>query len=52
MLFITHNLAAVGYLAQRVAVMKAGRIVELGPTRDILGHPQHAYTQALLASVL
>jgi peptide/nickel transport system ATP-binding protein len=52
MLFITHNLAAVGYLAHRVAVMKAGRIVELGPTRDILGHPQHAYTQALLASVL
>lgn len=52
MLFITHNLAAVGYLAHRVAVMKAGKIVELGPTRDILTRPQHPYTQGLLASVL
>ncbi len=52
MLFITHNLAAVGYLAHRVAVMKAGRIVELGATRDILTRPQHPYTQGLLASVV
>jgi peptide/nickel transport system ATP-binding protein len=52
MLFITHNLAAVGYLAHRVAVMKSGKIVELGATRDILTRPQHAYTQGLLASVL
>jgi peptide/nickel transport system ATP-binding protein len=52
MLFITHNLAAVGYLAHRVAVMKAGRIVEAGPTRDILTRPQHPYTQGLLASVV
>ncbi|HYP68765.1 MAG TPA: ABC transporter ATP-binding protein [Thiobacillaceae bacterium] len=52
MLFITHNLAAVGYLAHRVAVMKAGKIVEVGPTRDILTRPQHPYTQDLLASVV
>jgi peptide/nickel transport system ATP-binding protein len=52
MLFITHNLAAVGYLAHRVAVMKAGKIVEAGATRDILTRPQHTYTQGLLASVV
>jgi peptide/nickel transport system ATP-binding protein len=52
MLFITHNLAAVGYLAHRVAVMKAGKIVEAGATRDILTQPQHPYTQGLLASVV
>ena len=52
LLFITHNLAAVGYLAQRVAVMKAGRIVETGAVHDILARPQHPYTQSLLASVL
>ncbi len=52
MLFITHNLAAVGYLAHRVAVMKAGKIVEIGSARDILVRPQHPYTQGLLASVL
>jgi peptide/nickel transport system ATP-binding protein len=52
MLFITHNLAAVGYLAHRIAVMKAGKIVEVGPTRDILTRPQHSYTRVLLASVL
>lgn len=52
MLFITHNLAAVGYLAHRVAVMKAGKIVETGLTRDILTRPQHPYTQGLLASVV
>jgi peptide/nickel transport system ATP-binding protein len=52
MLFITHNLAAVGYLAHRVAVMKEGKIVETGATRDILTQPQHPYTQALLAAVV
>jgi peptide/nickel transport system ATP-binding protein len=52
MLFITHNLAAVGYLAHRVAVMKAGKIVETGATRDILTRPRHPYTQGLLAAAL
>ncbi len=52
MLFITHNLAAVGYLANRVAVMRAGKIVETGTTRDILIRPQHPYTKGLLESVV
>ena len=52
MLFITHNLAAVGYLAHRVAVMRGGRIVETGKTEDILNRPQHSYTQEMLAAVL
>lgn len=52
MLFITHNLAAVGYLAHRVAVMKEGKIVETGTTHDILTRPQHPYTQGLLAAVV
>ncbi len=52
LLFITHNLAAVGYLAHRVAVMRGGKIVETGKTEDILNCPQHAYTQEMLAAVL
>ncbi len=52
MLFITHNLAAVGYLAHRVAVMKEGKIIETGTTRDILTRPEHPYTKGLLASVV
>ncbi len=52
MLFITHNLAAVGYLAHRVAVMKEGKIIETGATRDILTRPQHPYTQSLLAAAV
>ena len=52
MLFITHNVAAVGYLAHRVAVMRGGRIVETGKTEDILNRPQHSYTQEMLAAVL
>jgi peptide/nickel transport system ATP-binding protein len=51
-LFITHNLGAVGYLAHRVAVMKEGKIVEEGETAQILTRPQQAYTQTLLAAVL
>ncbi|HYP69040.1 MAG TPA: oligopeptide/dipeptide ABC transporter ATP-binding protein, partial [Thiobacillaceae bacterium] len=51
-LFITHNLSAVGYLAHRVAVMKDGRIVEEGNTEQILTRPQQDYTRALLAAAL
>ncbi|MEN9880075.1 MAG: oligopeptide transporter ATP-binding protein OppF [Pseudomonadota bacterium] len=50
-LFITHNFGVVRYLADRVAVMQAGRIVESGTTHEIFEQPQHAYTKALLASV-
>jgi peptide/nickel transport system ATP-binding protein len=49
-LFITHNLPVVGYLARRVAVMRAGRIVEEGPAERLLTAPQHEYTRLLLDS--
>jgi peptide/nickel transport system ATP-binding protein len=50
-LFITHNIGVVGYLAHDVAVMQAGRIVELGPAQQVLGEPRHEYTRSLLAAV-
>ena len=50
-LFISHNLAVVRYLASRVAVMCAGRIVEMAPAATLFEDPQHPYTQALLAAV-
>jgi len=50
-LFITHNLAAVEYLADEVAVMYLGRIVEYGKTADVFKSPAHPYTRALLAAV-
>ena len=50
-LLITHNLGIVGDLADRVAVMYAGQIVELAPARELLHRPLHPYTRALMASV-
>ena len=50
-LFITHNLGVVAYIADQVAVMYLGRIVETGTVEEVLGAPQHPYTQALLAAV-
>ena len=50
-LFITHNFAVVEYLAHDVAVMYLGRIVEQGRAEEVLGKPQHPYTQALLSAV-
>lgn len=50
MLFISHDLAVVGKISDRVAVMRGGQILELGPTAQILHHPQHPYTIALLSA--
>jgi oligopeptide/dipeptide ABC transporter ATP-binding protein len=50
-LLITHNLGIVDDMADRVAVMYAGQIVELAPTRELLRRPLHPYTKALMASV-
>jgi peptide/nickel transport system ATP-binding protein len=51
-LYISHDLETVRFVADRVMVMKAGKIVESGPTADVLDRPQHPYTQRLLSSVL
>ena len=50
-IFITHDLGTVGYFADRIAVMYLGRIVEVGPTKEILKNPQHPYTKALLSVI-
>ena len=50
-LLITHNIGVVRHIADRVAVMSKGRIVEQGSVREVLEHPQHDYTKSLLAAV-
>ncbi len=50
-LFITHNLGVVEYIADAVAVMYLGKIVEYAPTADLFHAPQHPYTRTLLAAV-
>ncbi|MEM9371155.1 MAG: ABC transporter ATP-binding protein [Pseudomonadota bacterium] len=47
-LFITHDLGVIAQIADRVAVMYLGRIMESGPVRDVIRHPAHAYTQGLI----
>jgi peptide/nickel transport system ATP-binding protein len=51
MLFISHDLAVVGQVASRVAVMRSGQVVETGPCKRLLTVPEHAYTRSLLAAV-
>ena len=50
-LFITHNIGVVEYIADRVAVMQAGELLEQGPALQVLDHPTHDYTRSLLAAV-
>ena len=50
-LFISHNLAVVDYIADRIAVMCAGRLVELAPAGELFRNPMHPYTKALLTAV-
>jgi peptide/nickel transport system ATP-binding protein len=51
MLFISHDLAVVGQVASRVAVMRHGQILETGSVNQVLTQPRHEYTRSLLASV-
>lgn len=50
-LYITHDIASARYVADRLVVMYAAKVVEEGPTEDVLQHPKHPYTQLLLSAV-
>ncbi|HEX9904541.1 MAG TPA: ABC transporter ATP-binding protein [Propylenella sp.] len=50
-LFISHNLAVINYIADRIAVMCAGRLVELAPREELFRNPLHPYTRALMSAV-
>ena len=50
-IFVSHDLAVIGELCDRIAVMYAGQIVETGPVEEVAAHPRHPYTAALLASI-
>jgi oligopeptide transport system ATP-binding protein len=52
MLFISHDLSVVRFIADRIAVMQGGKIVELGAAEEVYDRPQHPYTQKLLSAVL
>jgi len=51
-IFVTHDVGVVAEIADRVAVMYAGRIVEIGPVAEVVKRPRHPYTQGLLASTI
>jgi ABC-type dipeptide/oligopeptide/nickel transport system ATPase component len=50
-ILITHNFGIINGIAEHVAVMFRGKIVEAGPTRGVLSHPQHPYTRALIECI-
>jgi peptide/nickel transport system ATP-binding protein len=51
MVYVTHDLAVVAKMADRILVMYAGRVLEHGPTYDVIRHPRHPYTRALVAAI-
>jgi len=50
-LFITHDIAVARYMSDNIGVMYLGRLAEMGPTEEVISHPAHPYTRALLAAV-
>ena len=50
-IYITHDLSTARYLGQRIAIMYLGKIVETGPINEVLSHPRHPYTQALIDAI-
>jgi len=50
-IYITHDLSTARYLGQRIAIMYLGKIVETGPINEVLFHPKHPYTQALIDAI-
>ena len=50
-IFVTHNMGVASYMADRIAVMEKGRLVELGTRDQVIHHPQAEYTKTLLAAV-
>ncbi len=47
LVFVTHDLAGASYMSDRIAIMYAGHIIELGPAAEVMGAPRHPYTQLL-----
>ncbi|MFO7634721.1 MAG: ATP-binding cassette domain-containing protein [Caldilinea sp.] len=50
-IFVSHNMSVIRYISDRIAVMYAGKLVELGPKHELLARPKHPYTELLLAAV-